>query len=65
MSGRIGLHIESSLCSDFMCAQGREEDRGMYATDVGQPIGPDWWENSDETQQMGGISVMTLLLRGA
>lgn len=22
---------------DFMCAQGREEDRGMHATDVGQP----------------------------
>lgn len=50
---------------DFMCAQGREEDGGMHATDVGQPTESDWWQNSDETQQMSGISVMALLLRRA
>lgn len=64
MSERIGLLIKSSIL-DFMYAQGREEDREMYAADVGQFTESDRWQNSDETQQIGGIWIMTLLLRRA
>lgn len=64
MSERIGLCRKSSVL-DFMSAQGREEDRGMHAGDTGWPIKTDRWQNRDETQQIGGIYIMILLLRRA
>lgn len=48
---------------DFMNAEDREEDREMYAADMGWPIKTDRWQNRDETQQISGIYIMTLLLR--
>lgn len=62
MSERIGLCSKSSVL-DFMNAEDREEDRETYAADMGWPIKTDRWQNRDETQQISGIYIMTLLLR--